>query len=180
MPSAVIVRARLPAGLERLRRRFVGNAADGVPAHVTLLHPFIEPAGLDARVRRVLAAVAAGHAAFDYRQASMAVWPTAVYVAVVPADPFVRLQRDLQAAFPDWPIYGARPDFEFAPHLTVADRDHVDDRRVRDAAAWHTLPRSGRAGGIDVSGTGTDGRWRLVWRIPLGPSGRGGADRMRR
>ena len=168
MPSAVIVRAQLPPALEGLRRRLVGNAAQGVPAHMTLLHPFIEPASLDRSVRRRLADVAAGHPTFAYRQIGMAEWPDAIYVAVDPEAPFVRLQRDLQAAFPDWPIYGAGAGFEFVPHITIADRQGRREPGVHEAAAWRALPRPARAESIAVIATGPDGRWRLVWRIPLG------------
>jgi 2'-5' RNA ligase len=168
MPSAVIVRARLPSGLERLRRRLVGNAAEGVPAHLTFLHPFIEPASLDLPGRRRLAEVAARHAAFDYRQVRMAEWPEAIYVAVEPTEPFARLHRDLQAAFPAWPIYGADADFEFVPHITVADRLGRLEPGVREAAAWRSLPRAARAAAIEVIATDPEGRWRRVWRIRLG------------
>ena len=176
MPSAVIVRAHLPAGLERLRRRRVGNAAVGVPAHMTLLHPFIEPEDLDPSVRRRLLEVAATHRPFDYRQARQAEWPDAIYVAVEPVRPFVLLHRDLQAAFPDWPIYGAESDFEFEPHITIADRAGKLGPGVREDRAWGALPRRAHTNAIDVIATGPEGRWRLVWRIPLGGSP---ADRIR-
>ena len=168
MPSAVVVRTILPSGLERLRRRRVGSAAVGVPAHATLLHPFIEPESLGPSVRRRLREVAADHRPFDYRQDRMAEWPDAIYVAVEPVEPFVRLHRDLQAAYPDWPIYGADGTFEFEPHITVADRQGKLEPGVRDNPAWRTLPRLARAEAIDVIATRPDGRWRLVWRIPLG------------
>jgi 2'-5' RNA ligase len=176
MPSAVIVRAHLPPGLERLRRRRVGNAAVGVPAHMTLLHPFIEPEGLRASVRRRLREVAASHASFDYRQTRMAEWPDAIFVAVDPIAPFVRVHLDLQAAFPDWPIYGAGAGFEFEPHITIADRQGKLEPGVREHPAWRALPRAARSESIDVIATRPDGRWRLVWRIPLG---RSPADRIR-
>jgi 2'-5' RNA ligase len=169
VPSAVIVRAALPAGLERLRRRRVGNAADGVPAHLTLLHPFIEPNDLAPAVRRRLREVARRHPPFGYRQARMAEWPDAIYVAVQPTDPFRRLHRELQDEFPDWPIYGGSiPDFRFEPHITVADRAGKLEPGVREDAAWRALPRDVRAAAIDVIATRPDGRWRLVWRIRLG------------
>jgi 2'-5' RNA ligase len=176
MPSAVVVRAHLPPGLERLRRRRVRSATVGVPAHTTLLHPFIEPEDLGRPVRRRLREIAADHPPFDYRQDRMAEWPDAIYVAVDPVEPFVRLHRDLQAAFPDWPIYGAGADFEFEPHITVADRQGRLEPGVREDPAWRDLPRPARAESIDVIATRPDGRWRLVWRIPLG---RSGADRIR-
>jgi 2'-5' RNA ligase len=176
MPSGVVIRTPLPAGLERLRRRRVFSATIGVPAHATLLHPFIEPDGLEPSVRRRLRVVAADHRPFDYRLDRMAEWPDAIYVAVDPVEPFVRLHRDLQAAFPDWPIYGARADFEFEPHVTIADRDGKLEPGVREDRVWRVLPLAARAEAIDVIATRPDGRWCLVWRIPLG---RSAADRIR-
>lgn len=176
MPSAVVVRAHLPTGLERLRRRRVFSATVGVPAHATLLHPFIEPDGLAPSIRRRLREIAADHAPFDYRQDRMAEWPDAIYVAVEPVEPFVRLHRDLQAAFPEWPIYGAGADFEYEPHITVADRAGKLEPGVREDRAWRALPLQARAEAIDVIATRPDGRWRLFWRIPLG---RSPADRIR-
>jgi 2'-5' RNA ligase len=176
MPSGVVIRTPLPAGLERLRRRRVFSATLGVPAHATLLHPFIEPEALRPAVRRRLQDVAANHAPIEYRLARMAEWPDAIYVAVEPAGPFVHLQIDLQAAFPDWPIYGPDAGFEFEPHITVADRVGKLEPGVREDRAWRALPHPARTEAVDVIATRPDGRWRLVWRIPLG---RSPADRIR-
>jgi 2'-5' RNA ligase len=179
MPSAVIVRARLPAGLERLRRASLSDAADGVPAHLTLLYPFVDPAGLTPVVRRSLADVARHHPPFDYALRRMASWPDTVYVEVAPRGPFVRLQRELQAAFPDFPIYGRQASFEFVPHVTIAEGAAAADADIERDSAWRALPRRGRADAIEVIATGDDGRWRLVWRIELGAAATRRADRMR-
>jgi 2'-5' RNA ligase len=186
MPSAVIVRARLPAGLERLRRASVQDAADGVPAHLTLLYPFVEPDQLGPALRQTLAGVASRHRRFDFRLRGMARWPDTVYVAVSPAQAFVRLQRDLQAAFPGYPIYGRDATFRFVPHVTIAEGWPASSLALRANPAWRALPQPAHAAAIEVIATGADGRWRLVWRIPLpggGPGARRGvpraADRMR-
>jgi 2'-5' RNA ligase len=165
--SAVIVRARLPVGLERLRRRGVGGGegARGVPAHVTLLHPFV--GDLDPSIRREVATVAARHAPFNYTMTGPARWPDTIYVAVEPIEPFVRLQADLAAAFPAYPIYGEGSGFEFTPHITIADGRAVEreDSMTRDA--WAALPMSARAAWLEV--IASDGaQWDLVWRMPLG------------
>ena len=76
MGSAVIVRTALPAGLERLRRRCVADAADGVPAHLTLLYPFVDPESLTAGARRALAHVAHRHDAFEYTLRRLPPGPT--------------------------------------------------------------------------------------------------------
>jgi 2'-5' RNA ligase len=174
MPSAVIVRARLPAGLERLRRGSVDDAADGVPAHLTLLYPFIEPGDLDPGVRRALAEVAARHAPLAYRLAGRAFWPDTVYVRVAPVAPFVRLQAELAGAFPTFPIYGRDAGFEFVPHVTIAEGPAVDDSATVADTAWDALPVPDRASAIEVIGQVGTGRWRTVWRIRLGGRTRSG------
>lgn len=166
--SAVIVRATLPPALERLRRRSVGDALDGVPAHLTMLYPFVEPARLGPSVRRRLATVAGATPPFEYRLVGSATWPDTVYVAVDPVAPFVRLQRALAAAFPDYPIYGADPGFEFVPHVTIAEGRAIHDPLVLVDHGWRALPRPGRAASIEVIARPTDAPWRTIWRLPLG------------
>ena len=169
--SAVIVRARLPAGLERLRRRSVADAAEGVPAHLTLLYPFVQTSSLDVVVRRTIAAVAARHAPFDYRLDRAARWPDTIYVAVAPVEPFIALQTDLARAFPDYPIYGEPPGFAFVPHVTIAEGSSVEDPATVRDPGWTDLPRAAHASAIEVIAS-DGGGWRRVWRVRLRPRGR--------
>ncbi len=142
-----------------------------MPAHVTLLYPFVDWEELDPSVGRRIASVAARHAAFDYTMTGPQRWPDTIYVAVEPADPFVRLQADLAATFPDYPIYGEAGDFEFTPHITVAEGPSVDDPETVGDAGWAALPVVARAAWLDV--IATDGRgWDLIWRVRLGRSDR--------
>jgi 2'-5' RNA ligase len=166
--SAVIIRASLPAGLERLRRQNVDDAADGLPAHLTLLYPFVDPADLTLATRRTLTRVARGHASFAYALRGMADWPDTIYVAVEPTAPFARLQHDLQAAFPDYPIYGRDATFRFVPHVTVAEGPAVADPAIGADPGWEALPQAREATSIEVIASGADGTWRTVWRIRLG------------
>jgi len=107
----------------------------------------------------------------------MAVWPDTVYVAVEPTGPFQTLQRDLQAAFPAYPIYGRDATFWFVPHVTVAEGSALAHPAVRDSPAWAGLPVRRGATAVEAIARGLEGRWRTVWRIRLG--GRDGAvDRM--
>jgi 2'-5' RNA ligase len=182
--SAVIVRASLPAGLERLRRASVADAGDGVPAHLTLLYPFVHPGELRLGLRRTLAGIARRHEPFDYEQVGMATWPDTIYVAVSPTEPFTRLQGALQAAFPDYPIYGREAGSRFVPHVTIAEDSAVHDEAVRSDRAWRALPRRDRATAIELIASDAGGTWRTVWRIPLGAAWRAtaaqsAADRMR-
>jgi 2'-5' RNA ligase len=166
--SAVIIRAHLPAALERLRRRGVGDALAGLPAHLTMLYPFVEPGRLRSDVRRRLAAAAAGTPPFEYRLTGAATWPDTIYVAVDPAAPFVALQRTLTEAFPTFPIYGTDPGFEFVPHVTIAEGPPTGDPGPLDDPAWRSLPRLGRVASIEVIARPPDAPWRTIWRLPLG------------
>jgi len=142
-----------------------------VPAHVTLLYPFVGWEELDPPIGRKIASVAARHAAFDYTMTGPERWPDTVYVAVEPIEPFVRLQADLAATFPEYPIYGEESDFEFSPHITVAEGRAIDDPNTMRDAAWAALPLGARAAWLDVIAT-DGGTWDLVWRVPLGRSDR--------
>ena len=171
MSTAVIVRAHLPAALESLRRRSVADAADGLPAHLTMLHPFIEWDALGPEIGRAIASIAEVHAPFAYRMTGPHRWPDAIYVAVDPGDPFVRLQADLAAAFPAFPIYGEPASFVFVPHITVAEGPAVDDPRTIDDPAWADLPSASLASRLEVIAT-DGGPWELILSLPLGRRGR--------
>jgi 2'-5' RNA ligase len=166
--SALIVRATLPGGLERLRRKGVEDASDGLPAHLTLLYPFVAPDRLDRRVRDRIVAVCADRDPFGYVLAGPARWPDTVYVAVDPSGPFVALQDALAQTFPAFPNYGRDASFEFVPHVTIAEGPAVDDEATLTDPAWLALPRPARAAAVEVIARGRGGRWQTAWRFRLG------------
>ena len=171
MESAVIIRASLPAGLEVLRRASVAEARRGLPAHLTMLYPFVEPAALRPDVRAAIATVVSRHASIPYAMIGPRHWPNVTYAGVEPADPFIRLQADLAAAFPAFPIYREPPGFRFEPHITIAEGPGADRSRVVADRAWASLPAAGQATRLEViadDGTG----WKLIWALALGRRGR--------
>lgn len=164
--SVVIVRARVPARLERWRRRCVAQAERGLPAHATMLYPFIAPERLGPAVRGRLAGIARRHSPIAHALDGPMVWSDVVYLSLDPSEPFVALQRDLGAEFPDFPIYGPAFDMEFVPHVTIAEEGA--GRMPLDDLAWRSLPSQAVASAIEVIARSADGPWRTVWRIPLG------------
>ena len=105
-----------------IRARFDPSAALGVPAHVTLLHPFMAPAMVDAAVRGRLESIAAATTSFDYRLAAIHRFPGTLYLTPEPAARFVALTQALVTTFPAWLPYGGRHP-AVIPHLTVAQAD---------------------------------------------------------
>jgi 2'-5' RNA ligase len=165
--SAVIVPVQVPVAVNRLRDRMDPSAAQGVPAHITLLYPFMAPELLKDDVRRRLEEIVAGEPAFPFELTSVERWPNVVYLAPEPDEPFRRLTRALAAAFPDYPPYEGAHD-EIVPHLTVA-QDVPDDWY---AAAQHALPAALPIRDIAreawLVGHTPEQPWNTLWRLPLG------------
>ena len=70
--SALVILTPLPAAIERIRQRYDPAAALGVPAHVTIMYPFIPPAEITAGANQELTTFAAQHA-----QVQISVWRAA-------------------------------------------------------------------------------------------------------
>jgi 2'-5' RNA ligase len=164
--SAVVVRIPVPRALDRVRARWDRAAARGVPAHVTVVYPFVPGTRLDANVRRELAAIAAAHEPFDVEFARIERFPGVVWAAPEPADAFIALTRAIVARFPDYPPYGGEHDV-LIPHLTIVEADDapLDDIATGSAAA---LPFRHRVTALDVLIESDEVRWRHRWRIRLG------------
>jgi len=164
--SAVIVRVPIPAPLERLRRRWDRAAGLGVPSHVTLLFPFLDASALDPACRRVVAAVAGAVAPFSVRFERIERFPTVLYLAPEPAEPFRRLTHELAGRFPEHPPYGGAFD-DVIPHLTIAENAEAPFDSITAEVAG-TLPIERAVSNLEVLIQTTDGRWHGHWRVPLG------------
>jgi 2'-5' RNA ligase len=90
-----------------------------VPAHVTLLFPFMPPEAVSASVESSLRGLFAGFDSFPVCFAEACRWPAEAYLAPRPSAPFVALTRGIEAMFPEYPPYGGR-HADIIPHLTVA------------------------------------------------------------
>jgi 2'-5' RNA ligase len=166
--SAVVVRIPVPRAVDRLRARWDRAATRGVPAHVTIVYPFVPGARLNADVRRELAAIAATHDPFEVEFARIGRFPGVVFADPEPAAAFAALTAAIVARYPDFPPYGGAHDVVI-PHLTIAEaQDAPLDAIAEQTAA--VLPFQHRVSALDVLVEGGDGRWRRRWRIRLGAS----------
>jgi len=165
--SGVVVRIRVPPGVRRLRRRWDRSAGMGVPAHVTVLFPFVPASGLTPDVRRALAAIAGAIEPFDVTFARVDRFPTVVYLVPDPSAPFEGLTDAIVRAFPECPPYGGAYDV-VVPHLTVTESTTADVPLDAIAAeAERLLPFARRVTTIEVLVETPDGLWRPRWRLPL-------------
>jgi 2'-5' RNA ligase len=156
------------------RRRLDAAAAWGVPAHVTVVYPFLEPHQADDEVVAALARQVAAVPAFDCRFARTRWFGQEVlWLQPEPAQPFRHLVEVVTAAFPDHPPYGGAYD-EVVPHLTVGDVRVGGLAAVRAAerAVRTALPVTARIDRVLlIAGSAAPDSWGVLheWRLRDGP-----------
>jgi 2'-5' RNA ligase len=163
--SAVVIRVNLPRRLDEIRRLHDPAATLGVPAHVTLLYPFLPVAELRPSVRRALVDIARNEGPFEVEFAQIGRFPGTVYLTPDPPGPYARLTTAIASRFPEQPPYGGAFD-EVIPHLTLAQTESSSDEIERDAARF--LPFAWRVTAMEVLAEDGAGRWHAKWRIQLG------------
>jgi hypothetical protein len=140
----------------------------GVPAHVTVLVPFVPAAELgDPLIADLRALFARLHAfRFELREARR--FPGVLYLAPEPPEPFVRLTERVVLEYPDFPPYEGAFD-SIIPHLTVAEGEaRLLDEAERDVQ--RSLPIAAEACEVTLLEElePDSARWRTHARLPLG------------
>jgi 2'-5' RNA ligase len=167
--SAIVVRIALPPALERIRREYDRSAALDVPAHVTILFPWLPAAALATGAREQLREIARETRAFGVRFARVRRWPGIAYLEPEPAQPFATLTNRVATRYPEFPPY-AGSIAEVVPHLTLVENAEGPLDEVAIQAARY-LPFERVVRSLEVLIEGTDGRWRARWRLPLSAGG---------
>ena len=102
-----------------LRERFDASAGLGVPAHITVLVPFMAPQDITPAVLQRAHQALSEVRAFQFTLDKVERFPATAYLAPEPGEPFIALTRSLVSSFPDYPPFSGEHD-SIIPHLTVA------------------------------------------------------------
>ncbi|MEE4545625.1 2'-5' RNA ligase family protein [Streptomyces sp. V4-01] len=156
------------------RGQYDPAAAAGVPAHVTVLYPFLPADQVDDGVRAALRALFAGHQPFELDFAGFGRFPDLLWLAPEPDRPLRALTAAVEAGWPQAPAYGGR--FEPVPHLTIAGGQPQETYEALARALAPGLPLHSRV--TEASLVVHDGlRWQLRETFLLGgePGGLGAA-----
>ncbi len=94
----------------------------GMPAHITVLHPFLRSRRVDYRTERALGQLLERLPAFDFVLSELGSFPKVIYLAPDPTQPFVALTEAVAMRWPEHQSYGGSFD-EIVPHVTVAYAD---------------------------------------------------------
>jgi 2'-5' RNA ligase len=154
--------------VDRYRRRLDPSSRYEMPAHVTVLYPFVPPAAVDAGLLGELAGLFAGIDGFDFTLSEVR-WfeKRVVYLAPSPEERFRAMTAAVSARFPDYPPYEGEFD-DVVPHVTIGeDAPH----RLMQLAGWlarRQLPITGRVSEVWLMTIG-DGAplYRLKQAFPL-------------
>jgi hypothetical protein len=164
----------LPAAeavVERWRERGDPVSPRGVPAHVTVLYPFVTPP-LDDHVLAGVAEVVVRHPTFTatFRHTER-FGDRVLYLVPEPVEPFLALTCSLVARFPDHPPYAGEVAIDdLRPHCTVCHSD--DQELLRDAATALAgmIPVVQVVDHVTVLAEDERQEWQVVARLPLGPA----------
>ncbi|CAG0936116.1 hypothetical protein TFLX_04982 [Thermoflexales bacterium] len=149
--------------VKQLRERFDSSAAMGVPAHLTILYPFMPPSEITPEVLAELRKLFAQFAAFEFTLPETRCFPDVLFLSPSPAEPFKALTHAIIKRYPDYPPYGGAFT-EVVPHLTIADMDEPDQLEAiqRDFLNQHgaQLPVKAMASEVLLI-ENTSGRWEV-------------------
>ena len=167
--SAVIVSVGAAEGVVGgFRADLDPAAALGVPAHVTVIAPFVPPHLIDGTLLAALAETVRSVSAFDAAFARVA-WfaDTVAWLAPEPSAPFRELTEVVWARFPDYPPYRGIYD-DIVPHLTIGENSGLSDMRAAAQVIERSLPIMTRVDRVTlIQGSAAAASWRTVAELPL-------------
>ena len=167
--SAFIVQVpQAEASVADLRERFGASSQLGVPAHITILAPFMSPELITPLVLLRAQAALNQVRQFAYSLSQVDRFEATAYLAPDPAAPFVALTDALVQAFPGFlPFGGAHTSI--IPHLTVAHGDAA----AAEIAATELTARLMKSGPISCVCSAvrllenSSGRWQTMHTFHL-------------
>jgi len=133
LQSGVIVPIELPAPLAAIQAESGAKMSPGLPAHVTVLFPFIPVGDLDPSVGAALTELAAATKPFRARFERIRRQDEMVWLLPVPQAPFLELTAAVVARWPAYQPYRGAFDSVIA-HLTLVESGGAAIARAASAA----------------------------------------------
>jgi 2'-5' RNA ligase len=147
----------------------------GVPAHITLLFPFLDPPSIDDEALARLESIFEGANAFPFSLDAVRRFPQGVlWLSPTPSAPFVDLTVRIAAAFPSCPPWAGEYD-EIIPHLTIGLTKGIEADAI-DAELQPKLPISSAATRVDLMTEEASGEWTVRRSFHLQPVSNGAAE----
>lgn len=138
------------AAVGRHRERLDVSASLGVPAHITVLFPFVPATAIDSGVLTRLGRLFADSSGFSFRL-ERTDWFGDDVLWLAPDDPgpFHALTQRVYQAFPAFAPYQGQFD-DVVPHLTVGHGHPLGELRAAEEAVRADLPIEARVGAVTL------------------------------
>ncbi len=130
-------------------------AVSGVPAHVTLLVPWVPPAEITEADLDAVAQLARSWPPFNVSFRDFGVFenrhgPDVYWLSPEPTDEFLALIDDVLSCWPDYPPYEGVHGDDVTPHLTVSSSAAAAELEEMRSTVRGQLPITARADRISV------------------------------
>lgn len=158
-----------------LRERYDASVRLGIPAHITVLVPFMSPERIDQTVLQRAQQALDAVRAFAFSLPSVGRFPATAWLAPEPAQPFIEMTQSLVRCFPEYPPFRGEHD-SIVPHLTVA-HGSVSDAEVAAREIGATIRAQGPIDSLCRSVVlleNSSGMWRQMHAFVLPGGDRGG------
>jgi 2'-5' RNA ligase len=147
------------------RRRFDPSASAGVPAHVTVLFPFLDIDRITNTVVGDLRTLIGARSPFTVRFEECRRFPDVLYLAPTPDQPFRALTEEIAQRWPEAPPYEGQFT-EVVPHLTVAHGQQPSIFEELQTELADQLPATATISSVSLFVS--DGhRWRRSMEFPM-------------
>jgi len=158
--------------VEDFRSRFDPSAGWGIPAHITILYPFISPQVITEENLEKIKTVFQPFAPFTANFSRVIEEFEMIFLAPEPKTSFVELTEAMIRAFPGYlPYEGAHK--EIIPHLSVAiPADPAELPKIAAdfrTAAREKMPFSSQITEVTLM-ENLSGKWKIRTKFPLGKS----------
>lgn len=150
------------------RQRYHACAALGVPAHITLLYPFLPPAQITPALLEELRLFFSKIPSFRFTLARLGRFPEAhiLYLAPEPAEPIHEQIELLTHRYPGTPPYGGAFT-KVTPHVTIARTADPEVVQHITEAFQHMQPIEIRVKETYLMAQQPDQHWHIHTRFPL-------------
>jgi 2'-5' RNA ligase len=168
LESAVLIRVPEAEPLVgELRRRFDPSAALGIPAHITVVYPFVPVEEVDAGIQAELRGLFAEVAPSRFELRAPARYPSVLYLKPEPDAALRAIIERVVGRFPEHPPYGGAFE-DVTPHLTIAQSGDEPLLARVESELPRGLPVEVRITEAVLMTEHEDGLWRVADTFPFG------------
>lgn len=153
--------------VSNLRLKYDPSALHGIPAHITVLFPFIPPEKLTnddlIKLKEIIR-----FPKFDFKLEKIMTFPGVVFLEPTNKDKFIEITRMIWDNFPDYPPFEGKYLPEINPHLTIGHDmgDKFESCLAEANKLEKKLPITARAEEILLL-TSNEGEWVIRERFQL-------------